>query len=360
LSGSVRKTENLRGSLLAEGHLSGRRAFLSATLASLSGLLIGCGAPAQKPSPPKNLLPPPLLTSRLSALLPLAGLKWLVMARPRDIASIPWLIPPIGMLVTEERLTRFAETTGLDLRQIPEAVIATYASEWEEDATIYLVRHTGAAKQIERAFRERLSGSPVRSIDRPDLVRLSGRIGRHLHSFAAFGRDVVGFQQGGDPTRGPLRIAALYAMGKLKRSPTVLAEEPLQSLAARFGEAPARAFALGPFEGELAAGARGLLAAATAIGAAARPSARDGISLSIAVAGDFSQSGPSAERALAAAWNELANSSFGHLLGLDEPLSAPLTTHGEGAVALAVELEPLILAKGLRDATASEIWEIMR
>ncbi|UQA61870.1 hypothetical protein [Polyangium aurulentum] len=339
--------------------MPGRRAFLGAVLASLGGLVSGCGGSERPPSPPRQPSLPKLATSRLDALLPLAGLKWLILARPREIASIPWLIPPIGTIVPEDRFAAFAASTGLDLRQIPEAIVASYAAE-EGDVSAYVVRHGGDAVAIERAFRRRLTSSERRSVDRPDVVRVSGKIGTALHAFAAIGPDVVCFQQGGSVSRGPVRVATLYAMGKLKRSPAALAEDPLRSLAGRFGAAPAKAFALGPFEGELARGARGLLAAATAIGAAARPSAREGIALAVAVAGDFSKSGEPAERELLAAWDELARGSFGHLLGLDAPVTAPLATHSDEAVAIAVELDPGRLAKGLADATRNQIAEIMR
>jgi hypothetical protein len=339
--------------------MHGRRAFLGAVLASLGGLVSGCGGSERPPSRPRQAPLRPLATSRLDALLPLAGLEWLVLVKPREIASIPWLIPPIGSIVSEERFGRFATSTGLDLRQIPEAIVASYAAE-EGEASAYLVRHGGDALTIERAFRRRLTGSERRSVDRPDLVRVSGKIGGASHAFAAIGPDIVCFQQGGSVSRGPVRVATLYATGKLTRSPAALDEDPLRALAVRFGAAPARAFALGPFEGELARGARGLLAAATAIGAAARPSAREGIALGVAVAGDFSKSAEPAERELLAAWDELAKGSFGHLLGLDVPITAPLATHSDDAVAISVELDPGRLAKGLADATRNQIADIMR
>jgi hypothetical protein len=165
---------------------------------------------------------------------------------------------------------------------------------------------------------------------------------------------------GGSEARGPARIASLYADGKLKRSPTLLAEEPLRSLDTRFGDAPLRAFALGPFEGELARGARGLLAGATAIGGAVRPSAREGLLVVVAVAGDFSRSGPAASKELAAAWDDLAGGTLGHLLGLDRPVEKPLATHAADAVAVTVEIDPARLAQGLASATSARIEEIMR
>lgn len=335
---------------------SARRAWLGGALAAALGLLApACGAPAPAPRPPAPPLPP-LRTGDLTALLPLAGLRWLILARPREIAAIPWLIPAIARIAPERNLDRYAASTGVDLRQIQEAAIASYAG----GATLYLARHSGAPVTIERRLRRRLTGKVRRAEERPDLVRVSGDLGPTPHALVLLGRDVLAFQDGGSPSRGPARIASLYALGKLSRSPTALAGEPLRSLAARFGPAPVRALALGPFEGELARGARGLLAGATAIGAAARPSARERIAVAVAVTGDFSTSGPAASEELLAAWDDLASGSFGHLLGLDAPLEPPLAMHAPEAVAIAVELDPDRLARGLAAATGARVEEIMR
>jgi hypothetical protein len=282
-----------------------------------------------------------------------------ILAEPRQIASVPFLIPSIGQVVSEKNFQAFTASSGIDLRQVQEAAIATYAGEGG-DVTFYLVRHNGDPLAIERLFRQRLIGDERRAVDRPDLIRVSGKIGSGSETMVLLGRDVVGYQQGGSTSRGPARVAALYATGKLKRSPSLLAEDPIRALGARFGAAPARAFALGPFEGELARGARGLLAGATGIGAAARPSAREGIALVVAVAGDFTNSGAAASEELLAAWNDLATGGFGHLLALDEPVEPPLATHGSDAVAVAVEINPRKLARGIASATSATLAEIMR
>lgn len=322
--------------------------------------LAGCGAGAKNPDvPPHTEALPPLHTARLGDLLPLAGLRWAVLAKPRDIAAIAWLIPAINTVIKEQSFDRFTTSSGLDLRQITEGAVATYAGDGG-DTTIYLARHNVDPAVIERLFRARLTTDEKRSLDRADVVRVSGKIGVAKSTLALIGRDVVAIQSGGSAARGPARIATLYALDKLKRSPALFGEDPLRGLATRLGDAPATAFSVGPFEGELARGARGLLAGATAIGAAARPSAREGVSLAIAVAGDFASSGPAASKELAAAWDDLAKSSFGHLLALDQPVSPALATHAPDAVAIAVELNPDKLAKGLASATSARVDEIMR
>ncbi len=359
MSASDRRTASSRISSSAEAPEEGRRALLAAALATFASALVGCGATPPSVAKPAEKPEPPLAVPSLEGLLPLAGLRWIVLARPREITSIPWLVPFVGTVISEARFDRFARGTALDLRRSPEALVASYRTD-DGDATVEIVRHTTDPRAVERAFRDRISTDGSRAVDRHDVIRVSGKIGTARHAFAAIGPDVACFQQAGSLARGPCRIASLFARGSLSRPSRVFSDPTLSALAERLGPAPARAFALGPFEGELARGARGLLAAATAIGAAARPSAREGILLSLAVAGDFSRTGEPASQELAAAWSDLAQGSFGHLLGLDVPVTAPLSTHAPDAVALVVELDPRRLAKGLSDATSNEIEEIMR
>lgn len=346
----------------ASSSSSGARLLRRGFLAGLAGLAGACSGAPPQPSPPREEPRTPLHTAALTDLLPLAELRFLILARPREIAAVPWLIPSIGLVVPEANLDRFAASSSLDLRQIPEAAIASYAAPGGggEPTTLYLVRHNGDPLAIERAFRKRITIGERRATDRRDLIRVSGKIGGSTSTLAVLGRDVVALQPDGSAARGPARVATLYAEGKLKKSPTVLASGPVRELMARFGSAPIRAVALGPFEGELARGARGLLAGATAIGASARPSAREGIAIAIAVAGDFTASGEPASRELAIAFQDLAESSFGRLLGLDRPIERPLSMHAPDAVSLAVEIDPARLARGLAAETKARIEEIMR
>ena len=339
-----------------------RRSFLAAVLTAFASVLSGCrgatNAPITPPPPPP---PPPLVITSLDVLIPLPGLRWLVVARPNEIASISWLEPSIATLIDKERLDRFAELMGFDLRSVSEASWAAYRADAEgDDVSLELVRHSTDPLVVERLFRDRLSADVVRSIDDPRIVRVRGRIGQTVHAFASIGRDVACFQQNGVADRGPCRVSTLLALGKLQRTRRVFEDDALRALAKRFESAPLRAFAPGPFEGELGRGVRGLLAAATAVGAAVRPSHREGVLLEIAIAGDFSKSGDEASRKLAAAWDDLASRPLGHLLGLDTPHAPALPSYTQDAVALVVDLDPRKLTKGLADATSNQIREIMR
>lgn len=339
-----------------------RRLFLTASLSAFASALFGCsGAPGATVTRPPPQPPKPLAIPSLDVLVPLPGLRWLVAARPREIASIAWLEPSIAMLIDKARLDRFAELMGFDLRAVAEASWAAYRNEAEaDDVSLQLVRHGTDPLVVERLFRDRLSSDVVRSVDDPRVVRASGRIGKTVHAFAAIGRDVVCFQQDGSADRGPCRVATLLALGRLKRTRRVFDDEALRVLAKRLETAPLRAFAPGPFEGELARGARGLLAAATAVGAAARPTRRESVLVEMVVAGDFSKSGDEASRRLVASWEDVASRPFGHLLGLDAPVSPVASSHMPDVVTLVVELDPRKLAKGLADATSNQIRDIMR
>lgn len=336
-------TSRRRGLLALGAHL-----VLGAHLAALAG----CAGRAPPPPPPRPL--PPLATGDLAALLPAAGLAWLVRSRPRAIAQVPWLIPAIAGLAPEARLDRFASTMGFDLRQTPEAWFARHDLPPGGSSDLLLVRHNVARpEELERRFTVRLAGEVVRAEDRPDLVRVSGRIGPAHHGFARIGGDVAAYQEGGAPARGPLRVVSARAAGGLREVRPVAAFEPVAALLARFGEAPLVAIVPGPFDDGAGVAVPGsdaarLLAASTGAGAALRPTAREGLGLAVALCGDFGEGARGASRVLDAAWEELAASEVGRILALDRPRDPPLVTHTAEAVALAVELEPGPALEGLR------------
>ena len=335
--------------------------FSLSTLALCATQLLGC---AGNTSPPakngEHDALPPLETDDLAALLPIAGLRWIVLTRPRAIAETAWLIPSIGRLAPEKGLSAFARAKGLDLRQIPEAVIASYESDEDGEARLYLVRHNAQASLIEKLFRARITRDDERVADRSDVVRRMGTMGTRSEALTLLGSDVAAFQEGGSMDRGPARIAALYGLGRLKTARTALVGAPLEALDKRLGDAPAKALAPGPFEGELARGLRGLLEGATAVGAAATPTARETIALTIAAMGDFARGGEAAAKTLLSAWNDAASAPLGRLLALDEPASPLQTEVDEESIILRVELDAEALFEGLAAATSADVTEFLR
>lgn len=336
-----------------------RRPFLLGLLSALAGgaALSACSS-APVVEPPKPPLPP-LATDKLETLATSAGLSWVVRARPRKIAALPFLIPAIGRIVPEKNFDAFKLRTGLDPRQVPEVLMLRYGDALM-GAEAQIVRHNVDPAELERRFFERLSKDAQRAEDRPDLVRVSGIIGKSEHSFARLGRDVVVYQQRGEPERGPARIASLCALGKLPKTKRLLDGGPLESLLGRFGDAPLVAAALGPFDDEWKKAARGLLEIATGVGAAARPTARENIGLAFAILADLGNNSNRASELMKAAWDDLAMSTMGHLLGLDRPIEPPIVAADAGVVTLAVEIEPGRLAEGLRALAENDLDAIMR
>ena len=332
-----------------------RRDLLRLLAVTLGAALVGCASHES----PSALAPParrPLSTTNLEELLPRAGLRWLMSVRPRAVGAVEGLAPSLEIIAPDAGWDRLLTASGIDVRRVDQACIASY----EGGAMIYVVRHEGEPRTIEERFLARLTRAERRVSQRPDVVRISGEIGAHTHVLVLLGGDVAVFQDGGDPLRGPARVAELYALRSLRRSPTALSDEPLRGLSSRLGAAPARAFAEGPFEGELARGVGGLLAAATSIGAAARPERPGHIALSIVLTGEFGRGAPEAAVALTAAWNDLAGHRFGHLLGLDEPASPAVASSDAGGLELVVAVHALPLARGLAAMTSADLATIMR
>lgn len=335
--------------------MTSRRTFGSLMLGMFAELAIGC-ASTPPPEVPKL---PPLALGKLTDLCTSAGLAWIVLVKPRDIAQIPWLIPDLGIFASEKNLDTFAGDTGLDLRQIPEAVLARFDDSLG-GADLQLVRHHGDPKLPQQLFAKRLTKEPVVAAERPDLVRISGTIGTKQHAFARLGDEIVAFQEGGSIEKGPLRIAALYAEEKIKKTPRALEMEPLKSLAARFGNAPVIGLAKGPFDDEWKMAAGGLLEAATAVGGAARPTAREHLGLALAIASDFNTSGDAASETLMAAWQDFAETQMGRLLGLADPIEGPLPTHTSDVVALSLEVDAHRFAEGLHALVSEDVDAIMK
>lgn len=336
----------------------GRRDLLKALLAALGASTVGCSSTPEgrRPAPPPP--PPPLRIARLSDLLPAAGSNWVVVVRPAELMALPWLRRPLSRILRDERLDLLAATTGVDLRRATELALASYG---QQQAVLYLVRHHRGRLAIERLFRQRLTGAEQRAVDADArVVRVSGRIGRLERVFVGLGDEVAGFQYGGDPERGPARVAALYATGQVRKSATIAADPTLGPAWQMLGDAPARGLLPGPFDEATGRGARGLLAAATALGATATPTAEEALALTFVIVGDFTSDAARARELALAAWSDLAASDLGHLLGLHEPRVAPAADVDERRIRLVTVLDPAALFAGLAAATTDDIRQIMR
>jgi hypothetical protein len=157
----------------------------------------------------------------------------------------------------------------------------------------------------------------------------------------------------------PARVVELFARGRLRKSKPALQGSALSTLPRELEQAPLRFYAPGPFSGDWTQGARGLLAAALAVGVSGRPIPGGRIEARILVAGDWDSTASVSSGALLTAWEDLARSGSGRLLGLNAPAAGPEVEIHRGIIGLRVELDALTLARGLRAAVEADVWEIL-
>jgi hypothetical protein len=322
-------------------------------------LALGIAISACGPKPAAAPAAPPPVQLHLDPacdLAPSAGVEWIVDAKPRELAELPDLIPVIALVVPEARFNAFtAAHGGIDVRQIRDLCVARY-----KESLLSIARAPFDPARVEAAFADRVTKPGGRHVDVPNpaVVRVWGEVNGEPQQLVVFGREVVALEQG---RPGPIRAAEAFAQGKLRRASPALRGGPLARAVALAGDAPVRAFAPGPFEGEIAQGLGGLMRASTAVAVSARfvgPPAK--IELRIVLTGAWGKDAPAAAERLAAALNVVADSAFGRLLGLDHTLVAPKVRTMEDALVLEVTIDGMALARGLHDALDAEIADIMR
>ncbi len=340
-----------------------RRAFLGGPLGAC-GLaladLVGCGAPPG-PVAPAGPPPVPLTLAPLTGLVKAPGLTWLVEAAPRKAFLDDALLAAVSLVVPEARFQSFTKANGgIDPRSLEELVVARYP-----DATLTLARlapGTLDPVRVHQSFERRARHIDGRALDvpNPSVVRLFGDGPRERLQLVTFGREAVGLESG---RFGPLRIAELYAQGKLHKAKPALQSEPLARIAALLGDdAALRFFAVGPFEGEWEGALGGLLRASTGIGIslASRPGGNGQLRAVGVVLGDYDKAPEDAARRFGAMVDViLAKNALGRMLGLDTPIESPRASALPGALRVAAVFDGTRLARGLHTALDAEISEIM-
>lgn len=275
----------------------------------------------------------------------------MVLGRPKEIASDASLAKAIELLLPKERLEAHSKDSGVDLRQLSDGLIAGF-----DHATLYVADARNSSTTAEERFSERLLAGTRIHRPHPRIHRLSGVVGQTPETLVRIDERLVAVSVG---SALPARIVELYARKKLTKSPSALRGSALSSLpVAELERAPMRFYAPGPFTGEWTQGARGLLAAATAVGIAVKPAADGHLSAVIVIAGSFgeAESDPAAQAALA--WTDLTGSGLGKLLGFDQA-EPPQIVATPDALRVSFEVAALPMAQGLRAAVMSEVWEIL-
>jgi len=315
--------------------------------------LVACGPKVIVPPPPP---PTPLHVEPACDLAPAAGVHWVIDAKPRHIAEIPDLIPAIGLVLPEDRLKMFsAAHGGMDLRQIKDLCIAQYKNAQLDVAVSPL-----DPDKVANAFDARLPEPSARAIlnANPKVLRLGGKVVEEDQQLLVFGVQAVALERGAP---GPLRAAEAFAFGRLHKAQPALRGAALKRAAEVLGEAPIRAFAAGPFEGDVARGLGGILKATTAVGASAAWAQHNAdLDIRVVLIGAWGEDGPAAAERLSASANVLSDSAVGRLFGFDKPIKSP-RAHVEGdALVLEATVDGNALAKGLHDALDADVADIMR
>lgn len=324
--------------LAAEG--TSRRRFLAFLATCFSASMgPGCGA-AKAGGNARTPEESPLRTRPLSGLVPSAGLRSLVIMKPAELLAAPKLQARLMRLLPSAGLDDFAAMTGVDVRQVREAILANFGR-----GKLVLAQGLWDPRRVEERFRARLWEEGKTSSRHPQLVRISGRSGSTLRTLVLAGVDSMAIAF--DDSRLASAVEG-YALGRLRVLPALEAI-PLADLAARFGDESVSLFAPGPFEGTMAHGLRGILRGATAAGCSARLLSDGRLEMKALVLGDWSEAGAIAEDLLRAVWTDLATSPVGRLLALDRPSSNPEWGHDRGALSFRVQLDALALLQGLED-----------
>ncbi len=321
-------------------------------------LVAACSAPACGPSaaPPKARAAGAPEDSKLHEgplldYVPAAGLRWLVAGRPRELVRSPVFATALEPLLPKARLDAYAASTGVDLRTLPSAAIAGFSL-----GTIYLAETRTDTARAEELFALRVEGEPILERPHPRVARMLGVVDGEPQALVSIRGRLIALAVR-DPTL--TRIVEAFARKQLRESRPALDGAALSTLPKRLERSPIRFYAPGPFEGQWRVGARGLLSAATALAVTADPVAPGKVRVAVVLAGGWSPPSEDAERHLSEAWDDLAGSPTGRLLGLNRPATPPQVSTASDTLQLLVELELAPIVAGLRAAVIADVWEIL-
>jgi hypothetical protein len=320
--------------------------------AALGALMWGCASAPSASVGDVRSAPawPELHRGPLTDYVPSAGLRWLLTGSPRYFAQHPALGPLRESWLTDDRFRAFAAATGIDLTRTERALVAGF-----DLGTLYMADASGWVDVPEAPFAERLAGSGRMHRPHPQVWRLTGVVGSMPQALVRVDRDLMAVSVG---DLMPARIVELRARGRLPSVATALRGAALSDLPPELTTpGPLRFYAPGPFEGEWLGEGRGLLGAARAVAASLELSGQSA-ELCIALTGYWDTA--SDRERLQEAWQVVAASSVGQLLGLDHP-SEPIEVDAELArLVLRARVDAPSLLAGIQQLFAHDVGELLR
>lgn len=313
------------------------------------GIIALSACSAAPPAETAVVVEPTLREGALTDFVPAPGLRWLIAGSPRYFAEQSQLREPLARLFTSERLDAFALATGVDLRRSERALVASF-----ELGQLYVVDGSGWVGAPELRFTERSAGSARSERPHSHIWRVSGLVSSRPQTLVRIDDRLLAVAVG-DPT--PARAVEAYALGKLQRTPSALRGAALATLPEDvLRPAPLAAYALGPFEGEWASAAGGLLGGALALAATVEVLG-DALSVRVVLSGAWD--GAASARQLEDTWARLTASELGRLLALDRPLRAPRIDVSADWLTLDLSLDARALLGGVHAAVAGSVNELL-
>lgn len=310
-----------------------RRFFLAAMV------LAGCGS---APPPPVVEPPPPRSVGSLESLVP-AESRLVVYARPTVLMEHPATERVVRAVFDDEQMARYQARTGVDPRTLDTLVIAVV-----EEGTIILARGMRDADFAVREAGERMAPMEA-SVDEP-FVRRAGFIGARRADMAALDPHTIAWIDG-----TPQLAAAVLAAANLPEEEREHRLTAHVELRAEVADAPFAVLAPQPLGLPIDSGIGLLLAREEAMVVAVR-GARDRLRVQADLAGEFPPGAVDNFRAFA---ESMAASDLGAALGARDALPTLTLEVSEEAVRARAEVDPAIVAAGLRAVLMAEMRELI-
>jgi hypothetical protein len=281
--------------------------------------------------------------------VPSAGLRWLVVGRPAGLEKRPDLASLLRELFSPVRLDAFRKVTGIDLTKVELGAVAAY-----QLGTLYLAElGEPTASDVRERFAAHLDEGGIARRPQPAVHRLAGTTRESPRALLTIDDDFVAVAVDDIVL---VKIVEAYAARRL-RSPSALRGVALRDLPPLPDDALVALYAAGPFAGELARAAQGVLAQTSALSITLKGGAPEELEASLTLAGDFSPDAAEAGERLAAAFRELCSSSTGSLIGLSHAGSPKIVADlHQLTLTATLPLRPLV--RGLRVAVSGDVYEI--
>lgn len=321
------------------------RSLAHALVHAVALVALACG-PSSGVAVPSDA--PPLRHAPLVDFVPAAGLRWLVVGSPRQLAAAPALAPLQEHWLTEERRRAFARMTGVDLWVTEHALVAGF-----DLGTLYLVDASGWVTPPERAFIARLAGSERLDQPHPRILRVTGIAGTQPETLVRIADELVAIAVG-DPTLA--RVVELRARGELERLAPALEGASLGVLPDDLHHTDALSiYVPGPLDAAWVSADTSLLGSTQAL-AITLTLEGDPLTLGVALAGHWhpAQDLPR----LLDTWNALGESALGRELALDRPLAPTDTAGSETLLRLRTQLDGRVFSAGLARLLSGEIGKL--